>query len=298
MRAIVVDRFGGPEVLSVTEVPDPEPGPGQVLVRVEAAGVNAFDGKVRSGAMESVFRTRLPVVLGLEVAGTVAAVGPGADVAPGTRVAGWCRAGYAELAVVEPWIVLPDDLDSVQAAALPVVCEAARRTLRILGLRPGETLLVHGASGGVGGLATQLAVAAGVTVVGTASPARLEHVTGFGAVATEYGGGLVERVRALAPQGVDAVLDTAGRGALPDSIELRGGTDRIVTIADPAAFDLGITFTSRSEPDSDDLADLARQVTAGEIVVPVAAALPFADAAEAHRLVDSGHAGGKVVLVV
>jgi len=298
MRAIVIEQFGGPEVLTTTEVPEPEPGPGQVLVRVEAAGVNAFDGKVRSGAMEPVFHTRLPVVPGLEAAGTVAAVGQGVDVTLGTRVTGWCRAGYAELAVLDRWAVVPDDVDAVQAAALPVVGEAANRSLRLLGVQAGETLLVHGASGGVGGLATQLAVAAGVTVVGTASQERLGRVTAYGAVATEYGAGLVARVRALAPQGIDAVLDAAGRGALPDSIELRGGTDRIITIADPAAFDLGITFTSRSEPDADDLAALLRQVAAGTVSVPVAAVLPLADAAEAHRLVDGGHAGGRVVLVV
>jgi NADPH:quinone reductase-like Zn-dependent oxidoreductase len=298
MQAIVVEEFGGPEVLRLAEASEPEPGPGEVLVSVEAAGVNAFDGKVRSGAMESVFHTKLPAIPGLEVAGTVVAAGAGVDVAPGTRVAGWCRAGYAELAVVGPFVALPEELGAVQAAALPVVGEAAHRTLRLLGVRPGETLLVHGASGGVGGLATQLAVAAGVTVVGTASPARLDRVTGFGAVATEYGDGLVERVRALAPQGIDAVLDAAGHGALPDSIELRGTVDRIVTIADPAAFDLGVTFTSRSEPDADDLAALARDVAAGAIMVPVAATLPLAEAPLAHRIIDGGHPGGKVVLLV
>lgn len=243
MRAIVMEEFGGPEVLHLAAtVPDPEPGPGQVLIRVEAAGVNAFDGKVRSGAMESVFHTRLPAILGLEVAGRVAAAGPGVDVAPGTRVVAWSRSGYAELAVVDRWVPVPAGLDAVQAAALPVVGEAARRTLRLLDVRPGETLLVHGASGGVGGLATQLAVAAGVTVVGTASAARLERVTGFGALATEYGVGLAERVRALVPHGIDAVLDTSGRAPSPRASSCAAGPNE----SSPSRTPRRPTWASRS----------------------------------------------------
>lgn len=297
MRAIVIEEFGGPEVLHVGEAPEPQPGPGQVRIRVEAVAVNAFDGKLRSGSMEPFFRTPLPAVLGLEAAGVVDQAGPGADVAPGTRVTGWVRRGYAEHAVLDRWAVLPDDLPATTAAALPVAGETAGRALRLLAVRPGETLLVHGASGGVGGLATQLAAASGVTVIGTASAANQHRVAGYGATPVLYGEGLVDRVRAAAPQGVDAVLDATGRGVLPDSIELRGGTDRIVTIADPAAHGLGITFTERAEPSAADLADLVALVASGAVTVPVATVLPFEEAAEAHRLVESGHAGGKVVLV-
>lgn len=298
MRAVVIDQFGGPEVLHVGEAPDPEAGPGQVRVRVEAAAVNPFDGKVRSGAMERVFRTKLPAVFGVEVAGVVDQVGEGVEgVTPGDRVAGWTSRGYAELALVKLWAPVPDGLGAPQAAALPVVGEAARRALRLLAVQPGETLLVHGASGGVGGLATQLAVADGVTVIGTASPDNQERVAAYGATPTTYGAGLVERVRALAPQGIDAVFDAAGRGALPDSIMLRGGTDRVLTIADPAAHELGVQLSERSEPSAADLADLLGRVARGEVSVPVAAVLPFTEAAEAHRRVGGGHAGGKVVLV-
>lgn len=297
MRAVVYDRFGGPEVLHVGEVPAPEAGPGQVRVRVEAVGLNAFDGKVRSGAMEPVFTTPLPAVPGLEVAGVVDQVGDGAaGVAAGDRVTGWTSRGAAELAVLGRWAAVPDGIDAVQAAALPVVGETARRALRILAPRPGETLLVHGASGGIGGLVTQLAVAAGVRVVGTASPAGQERVAAYGATPTPYGPGLVDRVRALVPA-VDAVLDTSGAGVLPDSIELRGGTDRVLTLADPAARALGVEFSERSEPSSADLAELAGLVARGEVSVPVATVLPLAEAARAQGLVDGGHAGGKVVLV-
>ncbi|WP_423464533.1 NADP-dependent oxidoreductase [Promicromonospora sp. MS192] len=297
MRAVVFDRFGGPEVLHVGEVPEPAAGPGQVRVRVEAVPLNAFDGKVRSGAMESVFTTALPGVPGLEVAGVVDQVGDGAaGVAVGDRVTGWTSRGAAELAVLDRWAAVPDGVDPVQASALPVVGETARRALRILGVRSGETLLVHGASGGVGGLATQLAVAAGVRVVGTASAANQERVAAYGATPTTYGPGLVDRVRALVPV-VDAVLDTSGAGVLPDSIELRGGTDRVLTLTDPAAHALGVEFSERSEPSSADLAELVGLVSRGQVSVPVAAVLPLAEAARAQELVDGGHAGGKVVLV-
>jgi NADPH:quinone reductase-like Zn-dependent oxidoreductase len=297
MRAVVFEEFGGPEVLHLGEVPEPEAGPGQVRVRVEAVGLNAYDGKIRSGAMEAVFRTSLPAVPGAEVAGTVDQVGPGVSgVSVGDRVAGWTRRGAAELALLKLWAPVPDGLDAPQAAALPVVGETARRALRILDLKPGETLLVHGASGGVGGLVTQLAVAAGARVIGTASAANQERVASYGATPTTYGEGLVDRVRALAPA-VDAVLDAAGSGVLADSIELRGGTDRVVTLADPAANDLGVEFPEQSQPSAEELAELIGQVVRGEVSVPVARVLPLAEAAQAQGLVDDGHAGGKVVLV-
>ncbi|WP_129788669.1 NADP-dependent oxidoreductase [Promicromonospora panici] len=297
MRAVVFDRFGGPEVLHLGEVPEPEAGTGQVRVRVEAVGLNAFDGKIRSGAMEAAFRTPLPAVPGTEVAGVVDQVGANAaGVAIGDRVTGWTSRGAAELAVLKLWAPVPDDLDAAQAAALPVVGEAARRALRILDLKPGETLLVHGASGGVGGLATQLAVAAGVRVIGTAAPVNQERVASYGATPTTYGEGLVGRVRALAPA-VDAVLDAAGGGVLPDSIELRGGTDRVLTLTDPAAHGLGVVFDERPAPSAEDLADLVGLVVRGEVAVPVAKVLPLAEAARGQALVDGGHAGGKVVLV-
>jgi NADPH:quinone reductase-like Zn-dependent oxidoreductase len=297
MRAAVFDQFGGPEVLHLGEVPEPAAGPGQVRVRVEAVGVNAFDGKVRSGAMEAVFRTPLPAVPGLEVAGVVDQVGADvAGVTTGDRVVGPAGRGAAELAVLDLWVPVPDAMDAPQAAALPVVSETSRRALRILDLKPGETLLVHGASGGVGGLATQLAVASGVRVIGTASAANQERVASYGATPTTYGEGLVDRVRALAPA-IDAVLDTAGSGVLPDSIELRGGTERVLTLADPAAFTLGVEFTERSKHSAETLAEIIDLVARGEVSVPVAKVLPLAEAGRAQGLVDDGHAGGKVVLV-
>ncbi|MFJ6671589.1 NADP-dependent oxidoreductase [Actinosynnema sp. NPDC091369] len=300
MKAVVLTRFGGPEELRLGEVDRPEPGPGQVRLRVRAVGVNPFDAKVRAGAMESAFTTPLPTVLGLEVAGEVDAVGPGVTgLSVGDEVFGWSDTGaYAEHALATTVARKPEGLSWERAVTLPVAVETSDRALRLLGVEAGETVLVNGAAGGVGTMAVQLGVLAGLRVVGTAGPADQEYVASLGATPTTYGDGLVERVRAVAPDGVDAVFDVAGRGALPAAIELRGGTDRIVTIADPAAGELGVVFTHGPEERSADrLADLAEPAAKGELRTSVAATFPLAEAAEAHRLIAGGHGPGKVVLI-
>jgi NADPH:quinone reductase-like Zn-dependent oxidoreductase len=300
MKAVVIEEFGGPEVLHVAEVPLPEPAAGQIRVQVKAAAVNPFDGKIRSGAIEAFFKTPLPAILGIELAGIVDAVGEGVTkVAVGDRVFGWADkppGSYAEFALSSAYGIVPDTLEFASAVTLPVAVETSQRALKLLDLKPGETLLIHGASGAVGQVATQFAVAQGVRVIGTASPDNQELVRSLGAIATAYGDGLVERVRSLAPEGVDAVLDAAGKGALPDSIELRGGTDRIVTIADPAARDLGVTMSSGGDNSGVDLDRVARMLADGELRTTIGAVLPFEEAPKAHELVDSGHSGGKVVL--
>ena len=298
MRAIVFETHGGPEVLHLADVPDPQAGPGQVRVRVEAAAVNGWDVKSRAGATGGRAPTS-PVVPGLEVAGVVDEIGDGVTgVAPGDRVVGFAvGGGYAELALTKVFARVPDGLAATDAVTLPVAAETATRVLRLLDVRPGETLLVHGASGSVGELAVQLAVRRGARVIGTASPRNAGRVAALGATPTTYGAGLVERVRALAPDGVDAVLDTTGAGVLPDSIALRGGTDRIVTIADDAAADLGVQASWRSERDAGELAEAVDALARGDLVTTVGAVLPLADAPRAHELVETGRAGGKVVLV-
>lgn len=301
MKAITLDQFGGPEVLHVTDVPTPEPAAGQIRVKVHAAGVNPFDGKVRSGVMQEQLKVQLPTILGLEIAGVVDALGEGVtDVAVGDRVFGWAAppaGAYAEYSLSSAYGRIPDGLDYPAAVTLPVAAETSQRALGLLSVQPGETLLLLGASGAVGEVATQLALRAGVTVIGSASAENQDRVRALGATPTTYGAGLVDRVRALAPHGVDAVFDAAGKGALPDAIELRGGTDRIVTIADPAAFQLGVTFTAQSDNSAVDLDGLARQLAAGELKTTIGGTYSFADATKAHEASDSGHAGGKVVLV-
>ncbi|MGO4662185.1 zinc-binding alcohol dehydrogenase family protein [Terrabacter sp. 2TAF16] len=298
MKAIVIDRFGGPEELHEAQRPDPQPAPGQVRVRVEAVGVNPADGKARSGLMAPP-DTTFPLVLGLEAAGVVDALGDGVtDVAVGDRVVGFAEGGaYAELAVLSTYAVLPDALDATVAVSLPVAGETSRRVLRLLGVQPGETLLVHGASGVVGEVATQLAVAGGATVIGTASAANQERVAALGATPTTYGDGWLDRVRALAPNGVDAVLDASGAGVLDQSVELLGSPDRLVTIADPAAFTTGVTFSGTSQRSAEELADLVAQRASGAVTTTISRVLPLAEASEAQALSDSGRAGGKLVLV-
>ena len=298
MKAIVIDRFGGPEELHAAVLPDPQPGPGQVRIRVEAIGVNPIDGKVRSGRMAAP-DTPMPLLLGVEAAGVVDALGEGVTgVAVGDRVVGFADGGaYAELALLSSYAAVPEGLESVTAVSVPVAGETAQRALRLLSPQPGETLLIHGASGAVGEVATQLAVRAGVRVIGTASAANQDRVAALGGTPTTYGEGWVERVRALAPDGVDAVFDTSGAGVLPESVELAGGTERVVTIADPSAFAMGVTFTGGSEVDPAQLAKLLAQRASGELTTTISRVLPLDAAAEAQALSDSGRAGGKLVLV-
>ncbi|MFJ4422365.1 NADP-dependent oxidoreductase [Streptomyces galilaeus] len=300
MKAIVFDQFGGPDVLREADIEVPQPGPGQVRVRVKAAGLNALDGKIRSGMMEAVRPTTLPAVPGGEFAGVVDALGEGvSDVRVGDEVLGWSDTGsYAQYALATTVAPKPADLDWQDAVALPVAGETAERVLNLLGVSAGETVLMHGASGAVGTVAVQLATARGARVIATAGPSNQDYLASLGATATVYGAGLVERVRALAPDGVDAVFDLAGKGALEDSITLRGGTERIVTIADFGARQLGITFSQGiQERSTAHLATLAEDAAAGKLVTTVTA-YPLDQAATAQQVSDAGHVRGKLVLTV
>jgi NADPH:quinone reductase-like Zn-dependent oxidoreductase len=300
MKAILFDRFGGTEVLREADMQVPQPGPGQVRVRVKAAGLNALDGKIRSGMLAAVRPTTFPAVPGGELAGVVDALGEGvSDVQVGDEVLGWSDTGsYAQYALATTVAPKPAGLDWQHAVALPVAGETAERVLNLLGVTAGETVLMHGASGAVGTLAVQLATARGARVIATAGPANQDYLTALGATATVYGEGLVERVRALAPDGVDAVFDLAGKGALEDSITLRGGTDRIVTIADFGARQLGITFSQGSpERSAARLTALAQDAANGKIVTTVTA-YPLDQAATAQQVSDTGHVRGKLVLTV
>ncbi|MGW5193546.1 NADP-dependent oxidoreductase [Kribbella sp. NPDC004138] len=303
MRAVVFEEFGGPEVLEVQEVPEPQAGPEQVRIKVRAAGVNPIDFKVRRGWTKGFIDPVLPAVPGLEVAGVVDQVGEGAEFAVGDEVVGWSDGGaYAEYAIAGNVARKPAGVSWEQAAGVPVAGETAQRVLDLLGVKSGETILIHGAAGAVGSVAVQLAKTAGLTVVGTASTANHDYLRSLGAVPVEYGEGLLERVRAAAPDGVDAVFDTAGQGGLQESIELRGGTDRIVTIADFAAAELGVTASMAGTATPAEVrATLGAQLQAvadGTLTIRVAEAFDLADAAKAQELSESGHARGKIVLAL
>ncbi|RSM63930.1 NADPH:quinone reductase [Actinoplanes sp. ATCC 53533] len=299
MKAIVYAQYGGPEVLRLEDVEEPHAGPGQVRLKVMAAGVNPVDYKIRNGWMPDMAPASWPAIPGLEAAGVIDEVGPGVTgVAVGDEVmAPTVTGSYAEYALADDFAFKPAGLSWEAAAALPVALETADRVLDVLGVTAGETLLVHGAAGAVGAFGVQLAVARGVTVVGTASPRNHDYLRSLGAIPVTYGDGLADRVRALAPQGIDAVFDAAGQSALEVSIELRGGTERIVTITDVRAFELGIVFSGSSRRFGAQLADYAQLVADNALGVRVAASFALADAGRAHELSETGHAGGKVVLV-
>ncbi|MFI1738300.1 NADP-dependent oxidoreductase [Streptomyces sioyaensis] len=305
MRAIVYNAFGGTEVLGLAETDKPEPGPGDVRVKVVTVGVNPLDHKRRYGWVEHFYPTTFPAVPGLEFAGVVDALGEGAgdEFAVGDEVFGWTRSGaYAEFALAGDIARKPAALSFEAAATLPVAGETAQRVLGQLGLKEGETLLLHGAAGAVGQVAVQLAVALGATVIGTASPVNHDFLRTLGATPVAYGAGLAERVRALAPQGVDAVFDAAGQGVLPVSIALCGGTtDRVVTIADHGAAEHGVLFSAGGTPSEQvraGLAEHARLAVEGRLAVPVVKTFPLAEAADAQELSETGHVRGKLVLRV
>lgn len=298
MRAVQYSQFGGPEVLELVELPDPEPGPGQIRIRVHAAGVNPIDWKVRNGTMGG----DLPRQTGVEAAGTVDALGDGvSDVAVGDRVFGNAPGAAAQLALSSFYATIPPSLDFVAAAALPVAVETAVRTLDLLGVSEGQTLVINGASGSVGIAAVQFARARGARVIGTAGPANQEYLRSFGADPTLYGEGLVQRVQALAPDGVDRALDVGGGGALPALVALTGDPGHVVTVADfPGAEQTGVTFSggAGAQRAAHALTDAIALIDAGRLTVPVAQTLPLAEVGEAQRLSESGQARGKIVLVV
>jgi NADPH:quinone reductase-like Zn-dependent oxidoreductase len=298
LKAVRFSRFGGPEVLEIVDLPDPHPGPGQVRIAVRAAGVNPSDWKKREGLMDE----ELPQTLGYEAAGVVDELGDGvADVAAGDRVFGLSAEGaaQAELAVLSYYAPIPPSLDFAGAAALPSTIETATRALDQLGAGSGRTLLVNGASGSVGSAAVQLAVARGARVIGTASPANHEYLRSLGAEPVAYGVGLTGRVHALAPDGVDLALDVAGSGILPELIELTGGPEHVVTIADfMGAREHGVRFSSGDAGRAVHvLAEIGELIEAGRFSLPVAQTFPLAEVAEAHRAGESGHVHGKLVLL-
>jgi NADPH:quinone reductase-like Zn-dependent oxidoreductase len=299
LKAVRFSQFGGPEVLEIVDLPDPHPGPGQVRIAVRAAGVNPSDWKKREGLMDP----ELPQTLGYEAAGVVDELGAGvADVAVGDRVFGFSGQGaaQAELAVLSSYAPIPPSLDFAGAAALPAAVETATRALDQLSVGSGSTLLVNGASGSVGSAAVQLAVGRGARVIGIASPANHSYLRSLGAEPVAYGEGLVERVHALAPDGVDLALDVAGSGVLPELIELAGGPEHVVTIADFAgAQQHGVRF-SRGDTGRalHALADIGDLIESGRFSLPVAQTFPLAEIAAAHRLSQDGHVPGKIVLTV
>ena len=306
---IVAREYGGPEVLTADEFDVPAPGPGKVVVDVRAAGINPFDHKVISGAMGN-DRAKLPLPVGLEVAGVISAVGPDAEGPGGPLAVGDevvvspVRGGYADTVVAPAAVTVPKPagLPWPEAAGTLSVGGTAAHALQEAGVEPGETLLVHGGAGSVGQIAVQLAVRAGATVIATAGERNHEVLRELGATPVTYGPGLLDRVRAAAPDGVAAAIDTVGTDeAVDTSLELVPDRGRIVSIAAFGRADTGITLISGDDPETHVRAEAWRTllpaVADGSLKINVARTYPLADAAEALRFVRDGHAAGKVVLL-
>lgn len=312
-RVVLAVEYGGPEVLRLVEEPTPIPGPAQVLIDVRAAGVNPADVK-RYGGVFGRDPAQLPLRLGYEAAGVVTAVGtdaqgPAGPIRVGAEVIAFpVDGGSAEqlLVAASALVPKPANLGWEQAAGLMLSGATAVHALVAIGLRAGDTVVVHGASGGVGTMAVQLAVARGARVIGTASPARHDFLRELGAVPVAYGDGLAERIRALAPEGVRAAVDAVGTDEAVDvSLELVTDRSRIATIAAfGRAAGAGIKLLgggSGADPGTEvrDAArlELVELVEQGALRVFVERSYPLADVVEAHRQISTGHTRGKIVLV-
>jgi NADPH:quinone reductase-like Zn-dependent oxidoreductase len=298
MRAAVYTAAGTPaEVLSVTDIDEPHAGPGQVRVAVRAAGVNPIDWKIVRGLTGK--SPAAPTVPGIDAAGVVDEVGEGVTgVRVGDAVFGQATGGSAaQFAVLTAWATKPDAVPFDVAGALGVVGETAVRVLDLLGLPSGATVVVDGASGGVGIATVQVALARGLTVIGTAGEGNQDFVRSLGALPTPHGPGLADRVRALAPGGVDGGVDTAGRGSVRDLVELTGDPAKVVTIADFGAAELGVQVTGGGSGQAERLARIAELLADGRLEMPIAGTFPLERIGAAYAESEAGHVRGKLVLV-
>ncbi|MFJ2370600.1 zinc-binding alcohol dehydrogenase family protein [Microbacterium sp. NPDC087665] len=311
-RAIVYTEIGSPDVLHLIEVPDPVAAAGEVVVRIEAAGVNPIDAKIRGGKRPSPPITE-PRPVGFDGAGVIETIGDGVEgFAVGDRVAIRDAHGTYASALALPTdklALLPDSVTAAEGAGIGIPAGTAYQVLRSLDVSKGDVLLVHAGSGAVGQAAIQFAVAWGATVIATASPARHDQLRDLGAIPVAYGEGLLERVRDAAPSDVTVVFDGAGTDeAIEVSLALVADRDRIGTIVrGPDAASFGIRAFSGGSPipltdqeqawRAEALPATIALLATGDFVIELGPALPLAEAARAHELVEAHAAGGKIVLV-
>lgn len=297
MKRVSFAEFGGPDVLHLTDAEEPHAGPGQIRIAVRAAGVNPVDWRIREGQFQKVRPIELPAGVGQDASGVVDEVGEGVEgVEVGGHVFGRGSSTYAEFAVLSAWAPIPEGLSFEEAAGYPSVVETALRIMRQVGVRPGQTLLVSGASGGVGSAVLQIARDRGITVIGTAGAANQDYLRGLGAVATTYGEGWVERVRQLGQ--VDAALDLAGSGVIGELVELTGDPLKVISIADLTAPDFGVRYSGVTGSVPEALAEAADLISRGKLHIPVERSYMLAEAASAHIDSQAGHTRGRRVIVI
>lgn len=305
MRAMTYDRYGGPDVLTLTDRPRPKVGPGEVLIRVRSASVNPVDWKIMAGGLDGLMDVRFPVVPGWDVAGVVEQLGLDVpEVAVGDEVIAYARKDYvhggtfAELVTVPVRAIArkPVSLGWDAAAGLPLAGLTAYQVLTRLHVSADDTVLVHGAAGGVGALGVQIARSLGARVIGTASPGNHDWLRDLGAEPVAYGEGLAQRVRAVAPGGVSVVADFVG-GVVDASLDVLAEGGRHASVADPSVLGAGGQWMW-VRPDGADLAVLASMVADGRLTVPVAATYPLAELPQAFRASIEGHVRGKLAVCV
>ena len=297
--ASVVTAFGSPEVLQWQDVPMPEPSAPEIRIKVRVSGVGPTDLKIRRGELNGIFPLPEPAVLGFETAGTVDAVGSEvSDVAVGDEVAAILPSlgGYGEYVLAAAWARKPPEVAWNDAGALPASAEAALGALRQLDVAEGETLLILGAGGSVGIIATQLAIRQGLKVIGAVGARDEALVRELGASPVPYGSNLLSNVRDVAAR-VDATLDAAGKGGLDAAITLTGGSDRVITLADPRGPQLGVRFSAWTPDRAPDAVAIGLQLLAsGELRLRSQQSIPMSQAAEAHRLLEQDHIHHKLLL--
>ncbi|MGW7414390.1 NADP-dependent oxidoreductase [Streptomyces sp. NPDC054863] len=307
MKAITYSAYGSPDALEYGERPEPKLGPDSVLVKVRAASVNPVDWKILAGYLDPALDAVFPVVPGWDVAGVVEKAGAAvSEFAPGDEVIGYVREDFVSRGTFAEYVAAPvrtlarkpAGISFEEAAGLPLAGLTAYQALtRNLKVRAGDKVLVHAAAGGVGSLAVQIARSLGAEVIGTASERNHAYLRSLGATPVAYGEGLADRVREIAPGGVDAVLDLVGGEALQASPELLADGGRLASVADGAVTGLGGDYVF-VRPDSADLTALGQLVERGELTVEVAAVYPLEKAADAFRESIGGHTRGKIAISV
>ena len=309
MKAVVYRSYGGSEVLELAEVDEPKIGPDWVKIAVRAASVNPVDWKIASGGLDGAFDTYFPVTPGWDVAGVVEQVGPSVtELEVGDEVFGYIRKDsvhggtYAEKvsAPIRTVVRKPSNLSFEESAAIPLAGLTAYQSIvHKLEVTKDDTVLVHAAAGGVGAFAVQIAVAQGARIIGTASEVNHDFVRGLGAEPVTYGDGLVDRVKALAPDGVTAIFDPLGGDSLAvtDQLLAKESHGRVVSLADPGVKDLGGDYVF-VRPDADDLEALVLLAESGELTVEIEETygLDQIDAAWEHS--KGGHTRGKIVITI
>lgn len=303
MRAMTYSKYGSNDVLEITELDLPKVGPGEVRIRVTHASVNPVDWKIMSGGLDELMDAHFPVIPGWDVAGVVDSVGPDVpEFTTGERVAAYARkqvvsggtfAEYVTVFAVDV-AAIPEGVANATAAALPLTGLTAQRSLEALDIRPGERLLLHAASGGVGFLAAQLAISTGAEVVGTASAANHDKLSSLGVTPVAHGDGLGERLRDVAPEGFDKVADYAG-GVLETTLSVLKDGGCHVSIADPTVTEHGGRWLW-VRPDGRRLGELLARVAAGTLEVAVDRVYGLEEVAAAFSASQQGTARGKLVL--